>query len=176
MLVNAEYLRENGEFKTSRGFIKAILCVLAHQRPLWLSGDEHVVLDNDFLMQSNSKNYHHFLPKAHLKTTKHNEIDNHIANITMVSDQENKKKFGAKAPKVYLKQIGGMFDPDLTRRLRTHLIELDEDGIWTDDYDRFIENRCERIAQVAKALLIPRKTDRAMPAPEDDLSEETGRD
>lgn len=56
--VSPEFIENNGYFSTSRSFVKAILCVLAHKEPKSFVDNSIVRLDNSFLKQANSKNYH----------------------------------------------------------------------------------------------------------------------
>ena len=62
-----------------------------------------VNIGNYYLKQANSKNYHHFFPRAYL--TKKGVVEfkiNHILNITIVDDFLNKRKISATAlQKVY---------------------------------------------------------------------------
>src|SRR5205823_6449580 len=65
--VSPEFIKNNGYFSSTRSFVKAILCVLAHKEPKSFVDNSIVRLDNAFLKQANSKNYHHFFPKSWLE-------------------------------------------------------------------------------------------------------------
>ena len=102
------------------------------------------------------KNYHHFFPKAWLK--KNGEEDwwaNHIANITIVDDFLNKRKIRDNAPSKYMTQFSKE-NPELEAHMKTHLIKLDDWGIWEDDYDTFFAKRCKAFArEINKRLVKP---------------------
>lgn len=154
-----EFIRSNGYFNTGRSFIKAILCLLAHQQPKSFIDDSVVHINNDWLKQANSKNYHHFFPKAFLKKK---GIDgwliNHVANITIVDDFLNKREIRDKAPSTYMAKFQKK-NPDLVKTMKTHLIKLDKSGIWEDDYDRFLDMRCKLISDELKKRIIVREID-----------------
>lgn len=58
--VSPSFILENGWFNTSRSFVKAILCLYAHRAPKSFRDNSNVNISNNWLKQSNSKNYHHF--------------------------------------------------------------------------------------------------------------------
>ena len=65
---------------------------------------------------------------------------NHIVNITIVDDFLNKRIIRTKSPAEYMKIF--QKDNDLLRdTMKTHLIDLDKDGIWEDDYEKFYYSR-----------------------------------
>jgi hypothetical protein len=101
--VSPEFIEKNGSFSTSRSFVKAILCVLAHKEPKSFVDNSIVRLDNSFLKQPNSKNCHHFFPKSWLeKQGEDGGRINHVANITLVDDFLNKRLIRAQSPKTYM--------------------------------------------------------------------------
>jgi hypothetical protein len=158
--VSPEFVETNGYFSTSRSFVKAILCILAHKQPKSFVDNSIVRLDNSYLKQANSKNYHHFFPKSWLeKQGEDSRRINHVANITLVDDFLNKRLIRAQSPKTYMK--GFIADnPEIDRCLATHLIRLNDSfGVMTDDYDSFIEARCRAISRELSKRIIPQETD-----------------
>lgn len=154
--VRAEAIMQNGWFSAGRSYIKGILCILAYHRPLSFIDNSIVHINNNWLKQANSKNYHHFFPRAYLKKQGEDEFYiNHILNITIVDDFLNKRKIKAKAPSVYMKEFTKV-NLSLQDTMKTHLIDnLDEFGIWEDDYDQFFEKRAEIISQeIHKRIII----------------------
>lgn len=145
--------------------MKAILCVLAHREPKSFADNSIVRLDNAYLKQANSRNYHHFFPKAYLEKQ---EVDwwriNHVANITLVDDFLNKRVIGARPPKIYMKTfING--NPEIDKCLGTHLIKLtDAFGVMTDDYAKFFRARCKAISRELEKQIIPQDIDQTEPA------------
>lgn len=159
--VSPEFIEKNGYFSTSRSFVKAILCVLAHKEPKSFVDNSIVRLDNSFLKQANSKNYHHFFSKAWLE--KQGEDwgrINHVANITLVDDFLNKRVIRAQSPKAYMKEFI-LKNPDIEKCMSTHLIKLNDNfGVMKNDYERFFSARCKAISRELGKLIIPQEVDR----------------
>jgi hypothetical protein len=158
--VSPEFIEKNGYFSTSRSFVKAILCVLAHKEPKSFVDNSIVRLDNAFLKQANSKNYHHFFPKSWLEKQGVNfDRANHVANIALVDDFLNKRLIRAQSPKTYMKQFISD-NPDIDKCLWTHLIKLNGGfGVMKDDYDLFFGARCKAISRELGKRIIPQEVD-----------------
>lgn len=151
-----DYIIKNGSFSTAKSYIKAILCLYASFKPKSFNTNNDVNLSNDYLKIATSRNYHHFFPRAYLK--KLNRYDdnfiNHVLNITMIDDELNKVKIRDKKPSDYMAVFREQNDK-LTETMKTHLIDdLQNFGIWQDDYDVFIKQRAERVSQEIKNRLI----------------------
>ncbi len=136
--------------------------MLAYQEPKSFADESDVAIDNSCLKQSNSKNYHHFFPKAFLK--KQNNIEewkiNNIVNITIVDDFLNKRQIRDKAPSVYIKEFIKI-NPNIEKTLATHLIGKPEEcGILEDDYNKFINSRLAKFNDELKKRLILTEKDR----------------
>jgi hypothetical protein len=155
-----EAIIQNGWFSTGRSYIKGILCILAYHRPLSFIDNAIVHINNNWLKRANSKNYHHFFPKAYLKKKGEDEFYiNHILNITIVDDFLNKKKIKAKAPSQYMKEFKKV-NSSIEETMKTHLInDLNEFGVWEDNYDSFFEKRAEVISQEIVKRIIPQEAD-----------------
>jgi hypothetical protein len=161
--VSATFIEDQGYFSTSRSFIKALLCLLARKGPRSFDNNVPVQLDNDWLKQANSKNYHHFFPRSVLKKWGvEDHWANHIANITLVDDYLNKRVIKAQKPSVYIKKFAKDND-QLEKTLATHLIGKPEAfGILEDDYDKFFAKRCQRLSRELQKLIIPDEVDDRM--------------
>jgi hypothetical protein len=172
---SATFIQNNGYFSVSRSYIKSLLCILAFHQPKSFEDNSIVHLDNAWLKQANSKNYHHFFPKAWL--AQHGELDgraNHIANITLVDDYLNKRVIRAKPPGDYI-PVFQKKNADLAQCLADHLIELNEQfGVLQNDYARFFNARCEALSAELKKRITPREIDSKVPAhaAEDTVEEE----
>lgn len=154
-----EFILENGAFNAGRSYIKALLCLLVHDQPKSFVDNSLVTISNDWLKQANSRNYHHFFPRAYLKRTIGDDWrTNHIANITIVDDFLNKRLIRDKAPATYMK-IFAKDNKGLPATMLTHLISLDGSGIWENDFDRFINTRCILLSQELKTRIIPQQID-----------------
>jgi len=155
-----DFIQTNGSFSAGRSFIKAILCIYAYKQPKSFIDNSLVNISNDWLKKANSKNYHHFFPKAYLKKIKEdNFYINHILNITLVDDFLNKKVIGAKKPSVYMKDFDKKND-NLEKTMKSHLINIGRDGIWDDDYDTFFVNRAKAVSRELKKRIIPDEIDK----------------
>ena len=155
--LSADSIESDGYFNTGRSFIKAILCLYAYQQPESFASGAKVRVANDWLKRVNSKNYHHFFPRAYLEARGRDSwYINHVANITIVDDYLNKREIKAKAPSIYMKAFERE-NQHLDDTMRTHLIDLDAFGVWEDDYDRFFRERCKVIAKKLRAW-IPRRS------------------
>ena len=161
--ISIENIKQNGEFSLGSAYIKGLICILASQHPQSFLDSSEVTIDNAWLSQSNSKNYHHFFPKAYMK--KHQpDVDeslvNHIANITIVDGYLNKVKIKDKAPSVYMSDFREK-NSKLNEAMKTHLINnLDDFGIWGNDYSAFFTSRIAAIQMELKDRLIEKADDR----------------
>jgi hypothetical protein len=158
--VTPDFIRNEGYFSTSRSFVKAILCVLAHKEPKSFVDNSIVRLNNSFLKQANSKNYHHFFPKSWLeKRGEEAWRINHVANITLVDDFLNKRVIKAQSPKTYMKEFIKN-NPEIEKCLSTHLIKLNGAfGVMTDEYGKFFDARCRAISRELGKQIVPQDID-----------------
>lgn len=152
---SSEFIKNNGWFSAGRSYIKAILCVYAYQQPKSFNNNAIVNIGNDWLKQANSKNYHHFFPKSYLsKQGKEEYYINNILNITIVDDFLNKREIGAQKPSQYMTKFKQEND-ELEQTMATHLIpDLEKFGIWSDDYDAFLEERAKLVSKEIKKRLL----------------------
>jgi len=130
-------------FSAGNSYCKAILCLLVYQEPKDFHDNGKVILDNSWLKVANSKNYHHFFPKAYLKG-KTIFDSNSLINITLVSDHLNKRKIGAKAPSIYIQDFADQ-NSEINVALNSHFIDIKGYGIESDDYQQFLTARAEKI-------------------------------
>jgi hypothetical protein len=131
-------------FSAGSSYCKAILCLLTYHEPKDFQDNGKVILDNSWLKVANSKNYHHFFPKAYLRK---NNIgnENSLVNITLVSADLNKRKIKAKAPSIYIQDFLDE-NEELPTSIKSHLIDnLDNFGVMSDDYLVFLEKRANSI-------------------------------
>jgi hypothetical protein len=143
-------------FSTGDAFCKAILCLYAYFEPKSFATNGLVKIDNSWLKVANSKNYHHFFPKAYLKRAGFERWQtNVILNITIVDDYLNKRRIRAKSPSEYMQQFADE-NPSLNSTMETHLIDnMDTYGIWDNEYKTFIEQRGQRILDELTKRLSP---------------------
>jgi hypothetical protein len=143
-------------FSTGDAFCKAILCLYAYFEPKSFESNGVVKIDNSWLKRANSKNYHHFFPKAYLRRVGvQDEQANVILNITIVDDYLNKRVIGKKSPSEYMQKCAKN-NPELDSTMKTHLIDdIDTCGIWDNHYETFIEHRGKRVLEELEKRLYP---------------------
>jgi len=171
--VSSEFITNNGWFSASRSFIKAILCLYAYHQPKSFNDNSIINISNYWLKQANSKNYHHFFPKAYLQKKGWDYWDiNHILNITIVDDFLNKREIKAKSPAVYMKRFKKL-NPNLDATMKTHLItNLERFGIWDNNYGTFMKKRAQAISRKLTQRIISQQIDKdIVPELTDDYEE-----
>jgi hypothetical protein len=151
---SAERILQDGFFATGRAYIKTLLCLMASRRPLSFRDNGFVNISNDWLKQSNSKNYHHFFPKSYLRSKGvDNRRANHVVNITLVDDQLNKREIGAKPPSRYVAKLAKS-NKEMKKALASHFIGLTSFGIKENDYEKFLSRRAARLSTALSKKLI----------------------
>lgn len=162
--ISPNFIMENGWFSAGRSYIKAILCLYAYQQPKSFNDNSLVNISNYWLKQANSKNYHHFFPKAYLKKQGNDELYiNNILNITIVDDFLNKRNIKAKSPSIYMKEFYEQNSETLTETMKTHLImDLNRFGIWTNDYETFLNERAKTVSEELQKRIIPQDIDKKL--------------
>lgn len=162
-LPDLEDLKWEG-FSASNAFSKTILCLYCFFEPKSFDSGGDVNLDNSWLKQSNSKNYHHFFPKSYLR--KKGEDDwyaNSILNITIVDDHLNKRDIGTKPPGQYMKKYRKS-NENFDSTMKSHLIDsVDDFGIWDNNYETFLEKRGKKVLRELRKRLPKMQADEADP-------------
>lgn len=158
--IDPEFLLANGRFAPSRAFVKAILCIYASFQPRSFDNNGIVAIANDALKRANSRNYHHFFPRAYLKKIGvPDSRANSVFNITMIDAHLNKNQIRARPPLKYMQEFEKS-NPDMPQTLRSHLMP---DSLWADiqndDYEHFLERRAERISKELYKRVIPQEVD-----------------
>lgn len=155
--IDAEELKE-WVFSASDAQCKMVLSLLAFNEPKSFDTNGIVNLDNSNLKIANSRNYHHFFPKAFLAKHKKDAWPNLMANITLMDDYSNKYKIRDRAPSVYISKFERE-NEDMAVTLKSHLIrDRTEFGIDDNDYEKFIMMRSREIARQLNRKLDPFKT------------------
>lgn len=153
LMVDAEDIKDTW-FSAGNSNVKAILCLLASQKPRNLDDDSDVILDNSNLKIASSRNYHHFFPKAYVNKKFKDSEPNMVANITLI-DAASNNKIRAKAPSFYVGEFKKS-NSKLTSSLKSHLIGSHREfGIVEDDYEKFIEQRSAAITDALNEALNP---------------------
>lgn len=163
--ISYESLVGHGYFSAGSAFIKGMLCILAYHEPKSFADNAIVKIANDWLRQANSKNYHHFFPRAYMRKN-HPEIEdwrvNHIANITIVDDFLNKRSIRDRAPSKYMTEYQKRNPDHISETMETHMISLDEQyGVFSDDYEAFFKYRMMRFHEELRRRVIFGDIDKA---------------
>lgn len=157
LVITKDTITRDGVFSTGSAYVKGILCILCAKKPVSFIDGHAVTIDNSWLSQGNSKNYHHFFPKDYMKKKQPlipESLVNHIVNITIVDGWLNKAVIKAKAPSEYMKDFAAQ-NANIAEHMKTHLIDdLDAYGIPSDDYNAFFNARIKAIHSAMTALLI----------------------
>jgi hypothetical protein len=155
IFINSPQDLKETEFSTGNAICKSILCILAYYEPKDFDTNGKVLLDNSYLKIANSKNYHHFFPKAFVRkngTDAETPYANSIVNITLVSAELNKKKIGAKAPSIYLADFSDE-NSELAHALKSHLVDVKHASVVQDDFTAFLKHRSEALfAEIQKRI------------------------
>lgn len=157
---SADFIKRNGKFAVGRSYVKAILCIYAYHEPKSFENDACVNISNSWLKQINSKNYHHFFPRAYLKKKGVSDQEaNHILNITIVDDYLNKRRIRDRPPSRYMKEFNST-NRRLPQTMKTHLInDLEKFGVWTNNYQKFLNMRADALSRAIGKRIIPQKGD-----------------
>ncbi len=153
---------KNGQFRVGTSYIKAILSIMASIHPKSFDDNSTVIIDNSHLKIATSKNYHHFFPKAYMKS-KQSDVEaslvNNIVNITIVDDFLNKRVIKANPPSEYMAKFS-KDNEDIASTMKTHLIgDLKTFGVFDNDFETFINKRAKLISKEIKKHLIEHESD-----------------
>jgi hypothetical protein len=135
------------QLSLGNAFCKTVLAFLASTRPLNLENNGVVSVDNSNLARSNSRHFHHFFPRKHLRVKGvPQERADSVVNICLVPAESN-LHYSDSAPREYLEPLKRS-NSALPSALETHLIgEWKEFGILEDDYDKFLDRRSAAIRE-----------------------------
>jgi hypothetical protein len=158
--ISPDFIIKNGWFSAGRSYVKAILCLYAYHEPKSFNDNAIVNISNYWLKQANSKNYHHFFPRAYLKKQGEDEFNiNHVLNITIVDDHLNKREISADAPSKYMTKFVKI-NKEIKNTMSTHLIlDLENFGIWENDYKKFMTKRAELVSEELSNRIIKHAID-----------------
>ncbi|MGI9440357.1 MAG: hypothetical protein ACR2OT_05195, partial [Parvibaculales bacterium] len=140
-------------FSAGASYCKAVMCLLASKNPEDFNNGALVNLDNSFLKPAYRKNYHHFFPKAYLKK-KNKSNENSLMNITLISDQLNKKEIKTRSPNDYLSEFRKGNEEKFTKTMATHFIDVDSGWLDENDYEAFLRHRAKKIYAALKEKML----------------------
>lgn len=158
-LIDNDKILKNGDFVSTKSFCKAILCAINLKNPKSIYNGNKLLLENDYLIRSNSKQFHHFFPKAYLKKQNnltHKVLENNIANIIFL-DAESNQKIGKTAPERYLeicKDNNSHSNESFQSILNSNILPnyTEEYGRYLD-FDMFIEWRIKALVEHIRSVI-----------------------
>ena len=144
----------------SSGLAVTVLCFLASKKPHEFQNHLPVQIDQTF-GEANQTQLHHIFPVNYLKNKFEKDEKyfksyikpyiNSIANISLISKGANRTIWD-KEPSQYFGESENN-NPDFKTDLESHFItNLDDFGIRTNDFPRFIDRRAERMANEINAF------------------------
>lgn len=156
--INKEVILDT-DMSFNSSFAVTILCFLASRIPKEFKNNEVIKLDQTF-GESNQKQLHHIFPVNYIKKRYGKERDfktktkpyiSTIANISLISRGSNREIWDNE-PRSYF-SVFEKENEQIQEALKSHLIgDLDDFGIRTNDFHRFIEKRAEFIANEIDAF------------------------
>jgi len=130
------------QMKTTSAVKNAVICLLSIKNPRHFRNNTFIPLDDSYFSDFNSPEKHHIFPASVLEKQGIKEFS--LANFCFIPAELNKYILGRK-PSQYFKEFKDE-NPEFEKTMGSHLIPISEDsGIWTDDYNKFIQQRAELI-------------------------------
>lgn len=132
----------------------AIFCLLAIQQPLHFRNGSAINLDYQVCSEYNSHEKHHVFSKAFLREDKGNHKSNQhlLLNFAFIPAELN-REISREKPNHYFSSYR-KDNLSFEKTMESHCIPYKEDSaIWTNDYDKFIEQRGKLIFGKIKQLV-----------------------
>jgi hypothetical protein len=144
--IDPSYFRNT--FRVGAAATKSFVLLLANNRPRSLVSGK--LIDLDRVLQSyNRSEFHHIYPKAFLRESGVTDDDiNVLGNFCFLSAAEN-RSIGRKRPSVYVAAIEG---EQKAREITLSSAFCREDE-FDDDFPRFLDERCKRLALFATTIM-----------------------
>lgn len=140
--VQSTFFLEN-QFNLGSVNSKTLVLMLAQPVPRSFISGAPVDL-REPLRFGNRAEFHHLMPRAFLSSLTTTASGNCLANLSILSRQEN-RTLGGVAPSVYRTRMPA----DVTAILEAALCPV---SLFEDDFDRFVQDRAARLASYATAL------------------------
>jgi hypothetical protein len=141
--LSADYFRTN-VFGLGSVNTKTFILLLASKRPRSFISGQPIDLANT-LKAANRTEFHHLMPRAFLRADYKGDLsDSVLANFVFLSRSDNNEIGGAR-PSMYRAKMPKDVGPILESAVGS-------ETLFTDEYERFIEERAGRLLEVAKAL------------------------
>ncbi len=138
----------NNVFRISNVNTKTLILMLASNDPRSFVSGQKVNL-SETLKAANRSEFHHMMPRSFLEKTGQKEKygDSILANFCFLSRADN-RKLGGKAPSEYRQNM----PKDNNAIVQILNSALTDDILWSDDYEKFVENRAFKLSELAAKL------------------------
>ncbi|WP_424017352.1 GmrSD restriction endonuclease domain-containing protein [Halorientalis pallida] len=142
----------NGNIKRSKSSVRnAFLCVLANKRPLNPEDGTDIDLKNDHFVDFKLEKHHIFPNSFLLDRNVDKDKRKSLVDITFLPKKVN-NEIGSTAPSEYFEKFRER--DDFEDVMFSHIIPYgDESAIWTNDYDKFLEQRATLIMEEIQELV-----------------------
>jgi hypothetical protein len=141
--ISADYFKTN-IFKIGSVNTKTFILLLASRRPRSFISGQPIDLANT-LKVANRTEFHHLMPRACLKANYKGDLsDSVLANFAFLSRTDN-NEIGGVEPSAYRKKMPEDVGPILESAVAS-------ETLFTDDYERFVGERADRLLELAKVL------------------------
>jgi hypothetical protein len=144
----------------SASFALTVLCFLGSKRPLEFVNGQEVTLDQT-LGEANRRQLHHIFPINYANKYLSREKDfknkikprlNSVANVSLLSRATNRDIWDTE-PSIYFANFKKEHSKHFEEALKSHLIfNVDDFGISTNDFPKFINKRAETISNEMNAF------------------------
>ncbi|MBZ0255081.1 hypothetical protein K8I31_03405, partial [bacterium] len=140
------------QFRSNVARSRAFILVLASKNPKNLPNGLNIDLDNALSLY-NKKEYHHFYPRAHLKSLGKNNFSNVLSNIIMLTSGSN-KSISDKAPSVYSPLIVDNLGENADAVYESNLLPLPSKFDYENrNYEDFLSERGKILTSYVNSFL-----------------------
>lgn len=138
---------------TSSALRNATLCMLAIKKPRNFKDGSLVNLSDNFFSNLKQAERHHVFPVGYLKTISIDPRLVHLLPNFCFIPADLNKEIGSQAPSKYMARYKGT-NPQFALALESHLIpNKPNSSIYKDDFDGFLKERAQLIADELNSLL-----------------------
>lgn len=140
---------------TASAVRNGVLCMLCLRKPLHFLNSSEIVISGEHFSKFTRAERHHIFPAGYLQSSDINLRRIHsIPNFCLIPADLN-QQIGDSKPSQYFKDLRGKHGDsgEFEKIMKTHLIYVEEDsGIWTDDYDKFLNQRARLLIKEIRYL------------------------
>jgi len=150
----AEFDLAKTNMRSASAIARGILCLLALRQPLHFTSKARINLDTPHFSSFTRAERHHIFPAGFLVRQRKKKFVHALPNFCFIPADLN-KQISDRAPSDYMAEIRDKYSDskEFERVMHSHLIPVDDDsGIWTDDYDLFLQQRAAWLIREIRRL------------------------